>query len=318
MKSILYTILLFLLPLYSFAQSAAAVAAVDYWNQALGKFKAKDYKQAKVLFQKLKNTDHGAAQAQVYIGDCYYNLQQVDSAVIHYENALLEITSPNKIKHYRAQIARCYLQLQNFERAYDLAFQNVQTYPESDYFRQELEDVCLWAYLIKHNRLSSDYLTDFHLHDSYIVSSAAAQKLIARNLRSETGERYVFDSRKNVGYAQRWYGRFADEQVEAKDLFFLFTDTNFDKALKKQETKAVKVFKDDQLPLYERLGAFYFLTPLDDNKAKLLLKYDDIAIRTCTCIEMQPYITSKYKKICERDDRETVQKIVAINPAFQE
>lgn len=300
------------------AQSASAVAAVECWNQALSKFKAKDFKQAKMLFQKLNGMDYGEAQAQAYIADCYYNLQQVDSAIIYYERALLDIAPPSKAKRCRAQIVRCYLQQEDFEQAYTLAFQNVQKFPDSDYFRQELQDVCLWAYLINNQRLSSEYLTDFHLQPSYIVNSVAAQKIIARNLRSSNGERFVFDSRKNVGYAQRWYGRFADDLDEDKELFFLFTNTEFDKALKKQEVKAMKVFKDVERPMYERLGAFYFLTPLNDNKIKMMLKYDDVAIRACACSEVRPYMASKYKKACEKDEREEIRSIVAVNPAFQE
>jgi hypothetical protein len=317
MKHIIYIIALFCLPFALQAQTAAAATAVDAWNQAISRFKAKDFKQAKILFQQLNEVEYGSSEAQSYLADCYYNLQEIDSAVVHYESALLNMEAPHKIRRCRAQIVRCYLQKQDFERAYDLAMQNVQTYANSEYFRQELQDVCLWAYLIKNNRLSADYLTDFHLQESYIINSVAAQQLIARNLRSENGERFVFDNRKNVGYAQRWYGRFADEQDEARDLFFLFTNTRFDEALKKQEATAMKVFKDTERPMYERIGALYFLTPLNDQKMKTLVKYDDLPIRWCTCSEMRPYIANKFKKACEKDEREEIQKIVSTNKSFE-
>ncbi len=317
MNRYFYLLALILLPFISNAQMAAATT-VDYWNQALSKFKAKDFKQAKILFQKLDDVEYGSAEAQSYLADCYYNLLEIDSAVVHYEAALMNIDAPHQVRRCRAQIVRCYLQQQNYTRAYDLAMQNVQEYADSEYFRQELQDVCLWAYLIENQRLSADYLRNFHLQESYIVNSVAAQQLIARNLRSSTGERFVFDTRKNVGYAQRWYGRFADEKEETRDLFFLFADTDFDDALKQQEKQAMDIFKDTKRATYERLGALYFLTPLSDQKMKTLLKYDDLAIRWCACSEVRPYISTKFKKTCERDERQEIQKVVALNKAFEE
>lgn len=287
-----------------------------YWENGIQSFESANYKAAIANFKQYETTI--AAQqpsTQFHIAKAYYHLHQLDSA-IHYYEKTLQFDNINRInQRCILGLSRAYLQKGDFESAYKTALTYLQDNPDDEAVRTEFQDICLWAYLIKHHRLNPEYLTNYIKKPSYIINSVAAQKLIARNVRNEAGYKFDSDRLEQIGLAQRWYGTFYNETKE-QSIHFIFIDPDLIESVREQEKKASEIMTNETLPIYERLGAFYFLTPLNDKKMNLALEQKEETFRFCTCLETPDYVAKRYKKKCIKDKRSIIQAAVNQNTAF--
>lgn len=302
--------LLITAPLSLFSQSST-----EHWKNGVHKFNNQNYNAAIQSFRNYDQLEPSKSNAQFYLANSYYHLSVLDSAIFFYKKTLELHNSKRPNEKAMTQLSRCYLQKKDFENAYLSAFENLKTDLNNQLFVLEFRDICLWAYLIKYHQLSETYLTNNSKQPSYIVNSVAAQKIIARNIRNKEGFIFEQDKRKNVGFAQRWYGTFKNEK-EVQSIHFLFINPDVVSNLEKQEKKALEVLVDPSLPVYERLGAFYFLAPFDNKKMDIALQAEDLIFRFCACSEIRSYISKRLKKKCLMDSRELIQIVVQSNPAF--
>lgn len=287
------------------------------WKEGIDHFKAGNYKEA---IQKLKQYRRNTIPSRrpsttFHIANSYYHLHQLDSAIHYYKETLLLDDIQRISQRTILSLSRAYLQKADFENAFNLTLNHLKENLDDKAALIELQDICLWAYLIKYQHLNVEYLTDYVKKTSYIINSVAAQKLIARNIRNEAGHKFDSDRMEQIGLAQRWHGRFYDEEEE-KSIHFMFVNPDLIESIVEQEAKAPEVMVNKELPLYERLGAFYFLTPLDDKKIDLALEQEEEIFRLCTCLETPDYISNRYKSKCKKDKRALIKAAVALNNAF--
>jgi tetratricopeptide (TPR) repeat protein len=286
------------------------------WKTGIENFKAEKYRAAIRNFQEYRASITSKRPSTTFhIANSYYHLHELDSAIHYYQKTL----HFEKISHINQRtvlrLSRCFLQKGDFEKAFNLTLGHLKENLNDEAALAELQDICLWAYLIKYEYLNAEYLTHYIKKSSYIINSVAAQKLIARNIRNESGHKFDSNRLEQIGLAQRWHGRFYNEEEE-KSIHFIFENPDLIESIVVQEEKASKIMLSPDLPIHERLGAFYFLTPLDDEKIDLALEQEEEIFRLCTCLETPDYISNKYKKTCRKDPRALIKAAVEYNPAF--
>ncbi|MCP4442318.1 MAG: hypothetical protein GY810_25705 [Aureispira sp.] len=189
-------------------------------------------------------------------------------------------------------------------------------FPDQDAFYDEFEKVCLWPYLIKHEHLNKEYLTEWSYRDNYIVNTAVEQRIVVANVRDENNEPLLLDTRRNKGLAERWYGNFPGE-TKIRTILFLFTDKDFEARHERQISKAHEIFHNPENTMLERVGALFVSAPLDNKELAAALEYEDLHIRYCACREIRSEHPNKLKKICKNDEREQIKIVVEHNPAFR-
>lgn len=308
----LFALVVFLLSI-SFAPS---YSQDEVWKAGIKNFKTEKYRAAIRYFHQYRTTITSKRPSTTFhIANSHYHLYELDSAIYYYQQTLLF----EKISHIKQRtvlrLSRCYLQKGDFENAFNTTVSHLKENLNDKAALAELQDICLWAYLIKYQYLNPEYLTDYIKKTSYIINSVAAQKLIARNIRNESGHKFDSDRLEQIGLAQRWHGTFYNEDKE-QSIHFIFMNPDLIESVPEQEEKAVPIMADADLPIYERLGAFYFLTPLDDKKIDLALEQEEEIFRLCTCLETPDYISNRYKRTCRKDPRALIKAAVEQNSAF--
>lgn len=296
---------------------APAHSQDEYFKKGVHSFKSEKYSEAIQNFKRYLRSPKSSQRPSTTfrIATSYYHLHKLDSAIHYYKKTLQQENISHINQRTVLGLSRSYLQKGHFEEAFNTAIQHLKENLNDEATLAELQDICLWVYLIKHHYLNADYLTNYIKRPSYIINSVAAQKLIARNIRNHTGHKFDSDRMEQIGLAQRWYGRFYNEE-EVKSIHFIFIDPDLIESVVVQEEKASKVLMDKTLPLYERLGAFYFLTPLSNEKMDLALEEEEEIFRLCTCLEIPDYIANRYKKTCKKDKRALIKAAVEHNSAF--
>lgn len=295
--------------------SMQAQSANEYWRNGVAAFDAKEYSKAIHFFKAYDELSPQKTTAQYYLGQCYDLSQKADSAIYFYEKTMEYNKSIHANDNAIIKLSRAYLRKKDFVNAYRVSADAVVAFPENLGFALELQDACLWPYLIKNRNLNSSYLTDPIKHISYVVNTVDEQHIIVRNIINEKGIPFEADKRRNVGFAERWYGSYANDTTMTS-VHFVFTTKNMSKELDEQDVNALKVFENKEAPLFERLGAMYAIMPFDKKKMAVIMEHDELMIRYCACKEMRSDIPKKYQKICENDERELIQKAVELNPAF--
>jgi hypothetical protein len=296
---------------------APAYSQDGIWREGIDNFKAGNFKEAIWKFKQYrrKTTNSRRPSTTFHIGNSYYHLHKLDSAIHYYKETLL-LDDIHRINQRTVlNLSRAYLQKGDIESAFTTTLNHLKKNLDDKAALAELQDICLWAYLIKHQYLNPEYLTDYIKKPSYIINSVAAQRLIARNIRNKTGYKFDSDRLEQVGLAQRWHGRFYNEE-EVKSIHFIFVNPDLIESIITQEEKAPKAMVNKELPIYERLGAFYFLTPLKDEKMELALEQEEEIFRLCICLEMPDYIANRYKRECKKDKRALIKAAVEHNSAF--
>jgi tetratricopeptide (TPR) repeat protein len=293
-----------------------AQSATDYWKKGFAAFRTKNYSVAIQNFKEYDRLVPKKANAQFFIAKSYDLLYQLDSAIFFYDKTLLYHKSihPNKVAIQK--LSRAYLRQKDFMNAYQTAKKSILEIETDPVLDLEFQDICLWSYLTKNRNLDINYLTKPSKQISYIVKTITEQKVIARNLISEQGVSFTPNTRRNVGFAERWYGYF-DNPEEVISIHFVFINKEFMTEVEAQDQNAMEVFKNTSNPMFERLGALYAMMPLDKKKMSIIMEYTDPMIRYCACKEMRSDIPKKYQKLCLKDEREIVKKAVKANPAFK-
>lgn len=308
--------LLFSLLLFCFFSTGLfAQSANDYWKEGVAAFNTQNYSLAIKNFKQYDALMPKKTTAQFYLAQSYDFLFKPDSAIYFYEKTLDYHKSIHLNKPARVKLSRAYLRQKDFVNAYRVALESMLIEPDDPHFALEFKDVCLWPYLISNRKLDPNYLTNPQKQISYIVNTVTEQKVITRNIINEKGIPFDSDTRRNIGFAERWYGSF-DNPDEPVSIHFVFTTKELAEEVDEQDANAMKVFQNEQNPIFERVGAMYAMMPFDKKKMATILEYDEPIIRYCACKEMRSDIPKKYQKICLKDEREMVQKAVKINPAL--
>lgn len=298
-----------------FSNHLSAQSANDYWKQGVAAFNEENYPRAIQNFKEYDALMPKKTTAQFYLAQAYDLLFKPDSAIYFYEKTLDYHKSIHLNKPARIKLSRAYLRKKDFVNAYRVASESMLLEPEDPHFAIEFKDVCLWPYLVKNRRLDATYLTNPQKQISYIVNTVTEQKVVTRNIINEKGIPFDSDTRRNIGFAERWYGSFGNPD-EPVSIHFVFTTKELAEEVEKQDANAMEVFKNTKAPIFERVGAMYAMMPLDKKKMAVVLEYDEPIIRHCACKEMRSDIPKKYQKICLQDDREIVQQAVKVNPAL--
>ena len=80
-------------------QRRAEKGEVDLYQQALDLFRTKKYKEAKSILQKYIDADSGGrkvANAHFWMGECEYNMQRYEEAILEYQTVISKFPKSNK------------------------------------------------------------------------------------------------------------------------------------------------------------------------------------------------------------------------------
>lgn len=293
-----------------------AQTSTDYWKKGFAAFNDQKFEEAIPLLLSYDQIVTKKPTAQWYLGQSYDRLGKLDSAIYYYEKALEYQTNTRPDQNILFNLGRAYLRNQDYSNAYTRAFQNMMIFPDKDLFFEEFEEICLWSYLIKHQNLNAEYLTEWSFKDNYIVNTSVEQRIVVMNIRDQNNEALLLDTRRNKGMAERWYGNFPGD-TEVKTILFLFTDKDFEVRHERQIEQAHKILYDPKNSMMDRIGALFVSAPLDNKELANVLEYEDLHLRYCACREIRSEHPNKLKKICKNDTREQIQKVVEVNPAFR-
>ncbi|MCH2023094.1 MAG: hypothetical protein MK207_11515 [Saprospiraceae bacterium] len=283
------------------------------WNRARNLCNVDEYLKAKPLLLEVYS-EMPRPLCCYWLALVYDIEEKRDSALFYYNKCIQNSSKPQLAA--LDNIIRLHLRKLDFDMAYNIAWQSVLKYPGNLVFLEELKEVCLWAYFIKHLGFNKHYLTSTKPHKGYHVKTITEQSLILKNIRNQNGQHLHIVKRSYRGYHENWLCRFNNSQEEIEIKFHLH-DHNLDRQLELQNTHAKKVYNNKKEPIHIRLGALMTLTPFSDKELIDLLASDNEAIRLCTCSEVLINSSKKVKKTCRNDISENIKQMCAKLDAFQ-
>lgn len=192
-----------------------------------------------------------------FLGVIYIAENKPDSAIYCFKKSI-ELNREN-INHTKemayVRFIDTYLYQCDFKNSFSVAWEAYLMYPENKGIAQELKDVCLWSYYIRHNGLDSTYLSP-EIKKEYIVNSIPEEYIILRRIRINdnplqfNGQRLVKIKRANYDILSCSNSENA-EKIDLK--FKLNWDMNKYYGGKEGDSKGV--YADLKNPIFERIGA---------------------------------------------------------------
>jgi tol-pal system protein YbgF len=116
------------------ARKEAAQGAVDLYQQALELIKQKEYKDAKkTLNMYIEKHPHGerVANAYFWMGECEYNLQRFEEAILEYQKVISKYPESNKVPDSFLKQGIAFTKLGDNESAKILFNKLIKNYPKS-------------------------------------------------------------------------------------------------------------------------------------------------------------------------------------------
>ena len=153
---------------------------------------SKNANEAKTYFLAAQTEDSLFHGTYHFLGVLYLDENKLDSAVYCFNQAIaLNPTNTNKTKEMAyIRLVDVYLYQHDFERAFSTAWDAFQQYPDNLTIKQNLQDVCLWSFYVKHNGLDINYMSK-DLINEYIVRSISEEYLIIRRKMVDGAHLYV-------------------------------------------------------------------------------------------------------------------------------
>ena len=116
------------------ARKKAAQGAVDLYQQALDLIKQKNYKDAKkILRTYIEKHPHGkrVANAYFWMGECEYNLQRFEEAILEYQKVISRYPKSNKVPDSLLKQGIAFAKLGDNESAKIVLNKLIKKYPKS-------------------------------------------------------------------------------------------------------------------------------------------------------------------------------------------
>ncbi|RKX59302.1 MAG: tol-pal system protein YbgF [Thermodesulfobacteriota bacterium] len=116
------------------AREKAALGAVDLYQQALDLIKQKKYKDAKkTLMTYIEKHPHGkrVANAYFWMGECEYNLQRFEEAILEYQKVISRYPKSNKVPDALLKQGIAFARLGDNESAKIVLNKLIKKYPKS-------------------------------------------------------------------------------------------------------------------------------------------------------------------------------------------
>lgn len=120
------------------ARKKAAQGAVDLYQQALDLIKQKNYKDAKkTLRTYIEKHPHGkrVANAYFWMGECEYNLQRFEEAILEYQKVISRYPKSNKVPDSLLKQGMAFAELGDNEGARIVLNKLIKKYPKSPQVR---------------------------------------------------------------------------------------------------------------------------------------------------------------------------------------
>jgi len=210
-------------------------------------------KEFKIAYQK-DSLFHGTSH---FLGVIFLREDEPDSAIYFFNKSIR--LNPGNANHTKemtyVRLIDAYLNQIDFKNAFPIAWKAYLIYPENNVIVQDLKDVCLWAFYIKHNGLDSSYLSS-QLKQEYIVNSVPEEYLIIRRIRisdnsmSFNSQRVQRIKKENYDIINCSYSE-NENPIDIK--FMINWDMNKYFGGKVADTKSI--YEDISNPIYERIGA---------------------------------------------------------------
>jgi len=191
-----------------------------------------------------------------FLGVLYLDENKLDSAVACFNQAItLNPTNANKTKEMAyLRLVDVYLYQHDFERAFATAWNAFQLFPNNLAIKQNLHDVCLWAFYVKHNGLNINYMSK-DLIDEYVVRSISEEYLIIRRKMVDGAHLYV-ESQSVLEKNKVFYDVLTCTQASGKKFHVVFKlDWDFNINFGGQVANTDDVYADSSNSIAERLGA---------------------------------------------------------------
>ncbi len=216
-----------------------------------------DKAQAKKEFLIARDKDTSFYGTHHFLGTIYLDENKSDSAIYCFKKAIaLNKENRNHTKEMTyVRLIDTYLYKYDFENSFSTAWKAYQSYPDNMVIKQDLKDICLWAFYIRHNKLDSTYLSS-ELKDEYIVNSVPEEYLILRKIRINdeylvcTGQRLIKKKGNNYDVLSCVLSK-SNEEI---DVTFKL-NWNVNKDMGDNLVNTTIVYNNPKIPIYERIGA---------------------------------------------------------------
>ncbi|HKL96436.1 MAG TPA: hypothetical protein VJ856_04120 [Paludibacteraceae bacterium] len=222
---------------------------------------SKNANEAKINFlvaQQKEPLFHGTYH---FLGVIYLDENQLDSAIYCFKKVIaLNTTNANKTKEMAyVRLVDAYLYNYNFENAFATAWEAFQRFPDNLTIKQNLQDVCLWAFYVNHNNLNINYISK-DLESEYVVRSVSEEYLIIRRKLVDGAHLYV-ESQSSIKKEGLFYDVLSCTQVNGKKFDVTFKlDWDVTKNFSGRVTNTEDVYFNASNPIYERIGALLVFT----------------------------------------------------------
>lgn len=228
----------------------------------------KDAAGAKAAFAKALGEDNNFHGSWHFLGVLFLNDMQYDSAIIYLGKAIglnkENINHTTEMSYVR--LTDAYFYKKDFENSFNTGWKALQLYPENKAIAATLRDLCLWAFHVKFNDLSTEYISPVILKE-YTVRSVPEEYMIVRKLKSG-GHGLSVEKQSLGGNGNSRYDLLtcAVANTEEKVTLKFKLGWDFEKHMGGHiKTAPQKVYGDAQNKIYERAGAKL----LDDRDADL-------------------------------------------------
>ncbi len=191
-----------------------------------------------------------------FLGVIYLDENQLDSAIYCFKKVIaLNTTNANKTKEMAyVRLVDAYLYSYDFENAFTTAWEAFQRFPDNLTIKQNLQDVCLWAFYVNHNNLNITYISK-DLEREYVVRSVSEEYLIIRRKLVDGANLYV-ESQSSIKKEGLFYDVLSCTQVNGKKFDVTFKlDWDVTKKFNGQVANTEDVYFNASNPIYERIGA---------------------------------------------------------------
>lgn len=228
--------------------------------------------EAKNQFRKIIELDSNEYGGYNFIGICFFKNKEFDSTIYYLQKSI-----NRNIKNYNhsremtiVRLCRTYLYRMDFKSAFDLAFNAYKEFPENTNIRRELMDICSWAYCIHHENLDSSYLSN-EPKKEYNVTTIEQEYLIMKNLKVDDHNLSLMSQSADFKNKYDYLKCMINKTNDSIELKFKL-NWNLNKEFGGKAYDSNKVYKNNSLPIWDRLGAKLS----DDKQIDLLVEVEKL------------------------------------------
>jgi hypothetical protein len=206
-----------------------------------------------------------------FLGDICQGDNKLDSAAWYFKKSI-ELNT-NNLNHTKeltyARLVNNYVYQHDFKGGFDVAWDALKQFPESNNIKAALKDLCLWAFYIKYDKLDPSYL-GIELKEEYLVNSIPQEYLIVRRIKVD-GETPVVTGQSVGTKNKATYDMLTCNIPPQKKTITVNFKLNWDltKDFGGKIPATAPVIGDTKKPVYERLGAMLIADDKVDVKAAI-------------------------------------------------